>query len=304
MPPAGAAGSGPQPTPTQWAALPHSHYNSLNSVDDTKSESHTDTETDDESDHQNTDSDIEKAQDNQKHIEKQHNSENNIDKQNQRKPTKMTITPENITEYTSEIEDNNDKQNDTTNKKRQVNQQLFNNQNITQRKTRPQQTQNKKNKNLYWIDNLPPDVTEDNYPTLNNNSKQKQPPPLKPNTQTSQDTTIIEETLISQQPTNEENEIDFLSPTIISKPYQSSTPDPIDTLSSTVNQNQKQQIYNTEILMPQLYKKGKIIKQETIHDAALKLTQKLAKLNYRGTGFLSNATEEERELSPYLCIIN
>ena len=216
----------------------------------------------------------------------------------------MTITPENITEYTSEIEDNNDKQNDTTNKKRQVNQQLFNNQNITQRKTRPQQTQNKKNKNLYWIDNLPPDVTEDNYPTLNNNSKQKQPPPLKPNTQTSQDTTIIEETLISQQPTNEENEIDFLSPTIISKPYQSSTPDPIDTLSSTVNQNQKQQIYNTEILMPQLYKKGKIIKQETIHDAALKLTQKLAKLNYRGTGFLSNATEEERELSPYLCIIN
>ena len=278
--------------------------NSLNSDDDTKSESHTDTETDDESDHQNTDSDIEKAQDNQKHIEKQHNSENNIDKQNQRKPTKMTITPENITEYTSEIEDNNDKQNDTTNKKRQVNQHLFNNQNITQRKTRPQQTQNKKNKNLYWIDNLPPDVTEDNYPTLNNNSKQKQPPPLKPNTQTSQDTTIIEETLISQQPTNEENEIDFLSPTIISKPCQSSTPDPIDTLSPTVNQNQKQQIYNTEKLMPQLYKKGKIIKQETIHGAALKLTQKLAKLNYRGTGFLSNATEEERELSLYLCIIN
>ena len=69
--------------------------NSLNSDNDTKSESHTDTETDDESDHQNTDSDIEKAQDNQKHIEKQHNSENNIDKQNQRKPTKMTIRPEN-----------------------------------------------------------------------------------------------------------------------------------------------------------------------------------------------------------------
>ena len=151
----------------------------------------------------------------------------------------MTITPENITEYTSEIEDNTDKQNDTTNKKRQVNQHLFNNQNITQRKTRPQQTQNKKNKNLYWIDNLPPDVTEDNYPTLNNNNKQKQPPPSKPNTQTSQDITIIEETPISQQPTKEENEIDFLSPMIISKPYQSSTPDPIDTLTPTVNQNQK-----------------------------------------------------------------
>ena len=117
---------------------------------------------------------------------------------------------------------------------------MFNNQNITQRKTRPQQTQNKKNKNLYWIDNLPPDVTEDNYPTLNNNNnRQKQPPPSKPNTQTSQDITIIEETPISQQPTKEENEIDFLSPMIISKPYQSSTPDPIDTLTPTVNQNQK-----------------------------------------------------------------
>ena len=47
--------------------------------------------------------------------------------------------------------------------------------------------------------------------------------------------------------------------------------------------------------MPQLYKKCKIILQETIHDAALKLTQKLAKLNYRDTGFLSNGTEEERK---------
>ena len=56
--------------------------------------------------------------------------------------------------------------------------------------------------------------------------------------------------------------------------------------------------------MLQLYKKRKIIKQETIHGAALKLTQKLAKLNYRGTRFLSNATEEERELLPYVCIIN
>lgn len=33
----------------------------------------------------------------------------------------MTITPENIIEYTSENEDNTDKQNEKTNKKRQVN---------------------------------------------------------------------------------------------------------------------------------------------------------------------------------------
>ena len=47
--------------------------------------------------------------------------------------------------------------------------------------------------------------------------------------------------------------------------------------------------------MPQLYKKGKIIKQETIHNPALKMIQRLAKLNYRDTGSLSNATDEERK---------
>ena len=37
------------------------------------------------------------------------------------------------------------------------------------------------------------------------------------------------------------------------------------------------------------------MKQETIHDDARKMTQRLAKLNYRDTGFLSNATDEERK---------
>ena len=62
--------------------------------------------------------------------------------------------------------------------------------------------------------------------------------------------TVIKETLISQQPANKENEIDFLTPPIISKPYQSSTPDLIDTSTLTVTQNQAKQIYNKEILMP------------------------------------------------------
>ena len=31
-----------------------------------------------------------------------------------------------------------------------------------------------------------------------------------------------------------------------------------------------------------------------MHYAALKMTQRLEKLNYRDTGFLSNATDEER----------
>lgn len=32
-----------------------------------------------------------------------------------------------------------------------------------------------------------------------------------------------------------------------------------------------------------------------LHNIGLKMTQKLAKLNYRDTGFLSNATDEERQ---------
>ena len=106
---------------------------------------------------------------NQKYIEKQHDNEHEPNHlRNKKSPDKMTITPENIIEYTSEIEDNTDKQNEKTNKKRQVNQHFINNQNITQRKNQPQKFQNNTNKELYWIDNLPPDLTEENYSTLKN----------------------------------------------------------------------------------------------------------------------------------------
>ena len=49
--------------------------------------------------------------------------------------------------------------------------------------------------------------------------------------------------------------------------------------------------YNKNILNPQiLNKNGKIIPQEKMQDVALKMTEKLAKLSYRDTGFLTNAT--------------
>lgn len=38
-----------------------------------------------------------------------------------------------------------------------------------------------------------------------------------------------------------------------------------------------------------------MIKQETIHDTGLKMTTKLAKSSYRDTGFLNNATTNERQ---------
>ena len=52
--------------------------------------------------------------------------------------------------------------------------------------------------------------------------------------------------------------------------------------------------YNKDLLNPELYKHGKQIPQEKIQDTSLKMTQKLAKLNFRDTGFPSNATAEEK----------
>ena len=113
--------------------------------------------------------------------------------------------------------------------------------------------------------------------------------------QSSQNITIIKETSISQQPENEDNKLDFLSPPVISKTFTSATPVTIDTSTPAVNENQtKPKMYNKDIINPKLYKKGKIIKQEVIQENALKMTQKLAKINYKDTGFFSNATADEK----------
>ena len=51
-------------------------------------------------------------------------------------------------------------QNERSNTKRQADEHLTNNQNITQRKKQPQKIQNKTNEELYWIDNLSPELTD------------------------------------------------------------------------------------------------------------------------------------------------
>ena len=262
--------------------------------DSTQQNSDMETETEEDHDTQNSDSETETMQDNQKHIEKQHDSENNTENQNNRKPTKMTINPEIVINYTSDIEDNTDEQNEEINNKSKSNQNFINNPNVTKRKSRPQKNQNNNNKQLYYIDNLPPQLSQENYPPLTTNKNQNDAQQININIQSSQNKTIIEETPISQQPTNEEDDIDSLTPPVVSKPFRSTTPKPIDTPTPTTTQIQTKQVYNKEIIMPKLYKKGKIIKQETIHGDALKMTQRLAKLSYRDVGFLSNATEDER----------
>ena len=80
-----------------------------------------------------------------------------------------------------------------------------------------------------------------------------------------------------------------------------SSPETIDTSTPTIDHSTMQMqmnprySYNKEILHPKIYnKKGKIISKEKIQDTALKMTQKLAKLNFRDTGLLSNAIQDER----------
>ena len=52
---------------------------------------------------------------------------------------------------------------------------------------------------------------------------------------------------------------------------------------------------NNENIFPTLHKKGKITKHKTMQETALKMTQKLTKMNYKDTGFLRNTTMEEKE---------
>ena len=82
--------------------------------------------------------------------------------------------------------------------------------------------------------------------------------PVKQLPQLPQDTTIIQETPISQQPPNQENELEFLSPPVVSKLSTSTTPDTINTSTTTVNQNSKNpKKYNKDIITRTLKKKKK-----------------------------------------------
>ena len=80
------------------------------------------------------------------------------------------------------------------------------------------------------------------------------------------------------------------------------TPDTINTSSPEIQatttkipQSTKNYIYNKNIMQPEIMnKQGKIIPQEKMQDVALKMTEKLARSNYRDTGFLSNAIRDEK----------
>ena len=85
---------------------------------------------------------------------------------------------------------------------------------------------------------IPPQLSQENYPPLTTNKNQSDSQQINTNIQSSQHKTIIKETPISQQPINKENDIDFLTPPVVSKPFRSTTLKPIDTPTPTTTQIQ------------------------------------------------------------------
>ena len=74
----------------------------------------------------------------------------------------------------------------------------------------------------------------------------------------------------------------------------SSTPE-IQTQPTKISQSTKNYIYNKNIIQLEIMnKQDKTISQEKMQDIALKITAKLARSSYEDTGFLSNATKDEK----------
>ena len=155
---------------------------------------------------------------------------------------------------------------------------------------------------------MPPTFNNKNYPSLTENitkhNTDRSPTIIEDTSlpqQPTPDITVIEETPASQLPSSTDENIEFLSPTMVSMTaITTSSLKTIDTSTPTTDHSTTQILinphsFNKEIMQPKIYKKkGKIVSQEKIQDTALKMTQKLAKLNFRETGFLSNATQDER----------
>ena len=169
-----------------------------------------------------------------------------------------------------------------TNTKRQVNQHLQNNQNnITNR--RNQRVQKKtQNKEEYWIDNIPPELTEKHFPPINqkdtlrqndkqHNQEQQQEETTviegTPQSQIPQETTVIQETSESQLPQHNDKDLQFLSPPMVVT-ISTKTPEAINTSTPTIqtNPSTKPKQYKTSLLNPVLSNKGKIIPQEKIQE--------------------------------------
>ena len=218
---------------------------------------------------------------NQPQQQNQNPSENDIPQNTQNE--NMDNNNEESANQPQVLNPNNNNQNEQTNKqsksKKQVNNHLQQNYtNITQRKRRKNKTEDDKSPPTFNNENYPPlteNTTENNTdksPTIIEETPiQQQPTP---------DKTVIEETPIFQLPSSTDENIEFLSPPMVSTTaISTSTPETIDTSTPTIDhstiqmQTNPRYSYNKEILHPKIYnKKGKIISQEKIQDTALKMT--------------------------------
>ena len=91
--------------------------------------------------------------------------------------------------------------------------------------------------------------------------------------------------------------IEFVSPVIPT--LLSTTPYTVNTSAPAINDSTKPRTFKNKVLDPQIIGNRKTIKQERMHDTALKMVYKLEKISYRDTGFLNSSTKEERQYNSF-----
>ena len=122
---------------------------------------------------------------------------------------------------------NKNKPEEQPTRKRQVNQHLQQStkenlnqrENITIRKSQRKQTNNEED---YWIDNIPPELTDRNYSPLNSNNQQTT------NKDNQEEITVIQEAPISQLPQeNSDDILQFVSPPVTATIPTTTPPHPL-----------------------------------------------------------------------------
>ena len=132
------------------------------------------------------------------------------------------------------------------------------------------------------MDTNPPDLNDENYPTIQKQTKSTKTSQRKPIN--SYNITVIPETPIEELQQDEDS-ISFLSPSIVTKTVASTTPQPLDTSTPS-----KDSDIETRLELHQI----KLQPKEQHLTQAKKVVENLEKMNFLDTGTLTNAYEFEK----------
>ena len=238
----------------EWKRREREHKNQQqNNNDDTTSNTISDDKHRWEND-SDTNSSVDTTENGSENLQNTQNNINHTDDQIE------TLENENVQEQNIQVENESRHNIDETQiptwqkKKRQVNQHIPNNtENITRRKQKNKNTNNSEKS----IETSPLELTDHNYPPLQKNQKENQDnqqtqeqqnktiveeTPL--NEQPQPDPTIIDETLISQEITNTDRPLEFLSSSMVSTKMTTITPETINTSKHRKYEHNQQKSHN------------------------------------------------------------